>query len=74
MNKGKWFGKVSFIIGQLIGFVALIAVIYETIKTGLVNWSVVSNLLVYQGSLIAVTWGSVATKNFRRGPVTSPEE
>lgn len=61
---GKRLGKYAFIISEIIAGFFCIAFIIDSIINKKINASLLNSILIYQGTVLTVTWGAKASSNF----------
>jgi len=62
---GKTYGMIAFIVTEVLVIIGIIGLVASAFNKIDMNVSL-GAIMTLQGAVFATTWGSVATKNFRK--------
>lgn len=65
-TQGKTLGAISFFVSEIIVILGALYQIFALFKTGSIDASMFSNVLLFQGSVFITVWGAKATSNFAK--------
>lgn len=61
MTVGKKIGMAAFLISEVLIILVVIAFVYNK------EWGLLPGIIAAQTGIFTVTWGAVATKQFKKG-------
>ena len=70
---GKKLGKIAFYIAEIISIILLLSLIIFMFIEKKINSGLFSNLLLFQGTVLGITWGAKASSNFAKPKIRDGE-
>ena len=65
-TNGKVLGSIAFFVSEIIVILGALYLIFALFKSGNIDATVFSNILLFQGSIFVTVWGAKATSNFAK--------
>jgi hypothetical protein len=66
MSVGKKIGLFAFVVSEILSVIFTIIILFFVFKSGQLDASLISAVLLFQGSVFTVVWGAKASSNFTK--------